>query len=192
MRTIIAGSKTIVDFALVERAILSAPFLPQITQVFCGMEQGVDILGHRWVVNKKIPIRRFYPDWKGIGKAAGFVRSMEMATFADAAIVVWDGRSHETKFLLDYFKKLDPKVITHIVRVEPIATLVDQGRLAVTTPSSQPTPGPDSATCSGSAPSRPPSSPFASPCHLESNPVPPVSPQAAFATAPHPSHSVGC
>lgn len=129
MKTIIAGSRTVQSYALVLAAIEESGFAPLITEVFSGMASGPDIFGFRWAVERKIPVRQFHPDWKGLGKQAGFIRNAEMVTFADALIAVWDGRSQGTKHVIAYTKKMDPplKVFVKMVGVQQF-TLADQGR----------------------------------------------------------------
>lgn len=117
MKTIIAGSRAITDYNLVVSHIESAPFRAQITQLFCGMAAGVDILGYRWAYANRIPIREFRPEWNTYGKMAGIIRNGEMASQADAAIVVWDGASRGTEHLLKYMRGLDPAVHLHLLKV---------------------------------------------------------------------------
>lgn len=131
MKTIIAGSRTIQSYQVVLDAINSAPFKDQITEVFSGMATGPDIFGFRWAMENKKPVRQFLPDWKKLGKPAGIIRNVEMATYADAAIIVWDGSSTGTGHILKYFKKLDPPVLVHLVMHRPAnmpPNLVQQGR----------------------------------------------------------------
>lgn len=130
MNTIIAGSRTIQSYDLVLKAIQDSGFAPRITTVLCGMASGPDILGYRWAMTQKIPVRQFVPEWSKYGKPAGIIRNAEMATYADAAIVLWDGRSTGTAHLLKYMKGLDPKVLVHLVMCPEWVqkTLVTQGQ----------------------------------------------------------------
>lgn len=199
MKTIIAGSRTILDYPTVERAILSAPFVSRITTVFSGMASGVDILGFRWATGKKIPIRRFVPEWDKLGKQAGFIRNAEMATFADAAIVVWDGRSGGTKQLLAYMKKLDPKVELHLTIVKPENDLVSYARehqylpnLGFTSPSPALVKAPDSSSSPSTSPTNPPSLPASASSPTALTPAPQVSPPTASSPDSTPSPTAGC
>lgn len=49
-----------------------------ITCVFSGCATGADALGEYWAELRGIPVRKFPPDWKRLGKAAGPVRNGEM------------------------------------------------------------------------------------------------------------------
>lgn len=98
MRTIVAGSRSISDYILVERAIQESRF--EITKVISGHARGVDRLGELWARKHKIPIQRFLPDWERYGKSAGVIRNTEMAKVAQGLILVWDGQSAGSAHML--------------------------------------------------------------------------------------------
>lgn len=98
MKTIIAGSRTINDYALVEEAITESGF--EITQVVSGMARGVDKLGELWAHYNNIGIHYCPPDWKKFGKSAGYIRNTEMAEIADALIVIIERESRGSTHML--------------------------------------------------------------------------------------------
>lgn len=98
MKTIIAGSRTITDYAAIEAAVTASGFT--ITQVVSGCARGVDRLGEQWGYAHDVPIARFPADWKRYGRQAGPLRNNEMAVYADALIAVWDGESIGTKHMI--------------------------------------------------------------------------------------------
>lgn len=99
MKTIIAGPRTIFDYATVVAAVHASGFT--ITEVVSGKALGVDILGERYAILHDIPIKPFPAKWKKYGKyEAGFIRNEEMAQYADALIAVWDGQSSGTKHMI--------------------------------------------------------------------------------------------
>lgn len=99
MKTIIAGSRTITDYAAVEGAVKASGFT--ITEVVSGCARGVDRLGEQWGYAHGVPIARFPADWKRYGqKLAGLIRNKEMAQYADALIAVWDGKSTGTGHMI--------------------------------------------------------------------------------------------
>lgn len=104
MKVVIAGSRTIKDYALILRAILQSRF--EITEVVCGCAVGVDRLGHQWAILNEIPIKEMPAQWQKHGKAAGPIRNREMAEYADAAIVVWDGKSRGALNMIEQMNKL--------------------------------------------------------------------------------------
>lgn len=99
LRVIIAGSRTITDYALVEQAIAQSGF--PIREVVSGGARGVDRLGERWASEHGVPVTQFIPDWERFGKSAGFRRNEEMARHADALIAIWTGDSPGTRHMID-------------------------------------------------------------------------------------------
>lgn len=92
MKTIIAGSRSITDRDLVFGLIKNSPI--KITEVVEGEAAGVDVLGKEWAIENGVPFKPFPADWKRHGKkVAGFVRNQEMADYAEALILIWDGKS---------------------------------------------------------------------------------------------------
>jgi hypothetical protein len=86
MKVIIAGSRIIKDYELLERAIKKSKF--EITEVVCGMAKGVDSLGLKWAEEHNVPVKKFPADWEKFGKGAGMIRNQQMAEYADCAIVI--------------------------------------------------------------------------------------------------------
>ena len=94
MKTIVAGSREITGFTIVEKAIQDSGF--EITELVSGGARGVDRLGEKYAKDHNIPIKQFIPDWDGLGKKAGYVRNAKMADYADALVAIWDGVSKGT------------------------------------------------------------------------------------------------
>lgn len=102
MRVIVAGSRTIKRYEAVVRAIANSHF--EITEVVSGTCRGVDQLGERWAEENGVAIARFPADWS-LGKKAGPLRNEQMAVYADAAIILWDGVSRGTRSMIKLAKK---------------------------------------------------------------------------------------
>lgn len=111
MRTIIAGSRTIQDFRTVEDALSKCPFLSDITEVVSGCAMGVDRLGELWAKKNGIPIKQFPAQWDLYGKSAGFRRNEEMAEYAEACCVIWDGKSRGALHMANTAKKKYPSLV---------------------------------------------------------------------------------
>lgn len=102
MKTIIAGSRTILNYWEVEKSVKDSGFL--ISEVVCGGANGVDSLGRKWGKNNQIPVKEFLANWNQFGKRAGYLRNEQMAEYADALIAVWDGKSKGTKHMIELAK----------------------------------------------------------------------------------------
>lgn len=72
-----------------------------ITEVVCGMAIGVDRMGEQWARRYNIPIKEMPADWNTYGKGAGPIRNRAMAEYADAAIILWDGKSEGTRNMIN-------------------------------------------------------------------------------------------
>jgi hypothetical protein len=94
MRTIISGSRNIVDYQFVKSCVEKADV--HITEVVSGTARGVDKLGEKYAVEHNIPIKKFPADWDLYGKSAGYIRNEQMAKYADVLIAIWDGDSKGT------------------------------------------------------------------------------------------------
>lgn len=114
MRVVIAGSRTITNYMAVVKAIKESKF--DISEVVSGTAKGVDSLGEYWALQNGVPVKRFPPNWKSHGRAAGVIRNNEMAEYADAVIVIWDGNSRGSKHMIDAARKAGCLVYEQIER----------------------------------------------------------------------------
>lgn len=112
MKTIIAGSREISSYATLLQAIHDSGF--EITEVVSGAARGVDRLGEKYANEFGIALKQFPADWDGLGKGAGYARNRQMAEYAEAAIILWDGRSKGTKHMIDLAEKHSLKI--HLVK----------------------------------------------------------------------------
>ena len=91
MKVIVAGSRTIQDYSLVESVIKESKF--DITVLVSGAAKGVDTLGEQFAKENHIKIKRFPADWSLHGKRAGYLRNIQMAEYADACILIIENQS---------------------------------------------------------------------------------------------------
>jgi hypothetical protein len=108
MRTIIAGGRNVNNIDWVNLAVAESKF--EITEVVSGTARGADTLGEEWAQAHNVPVKRFPADWDGQGKSAGYKRNQVMATYAEALILVWDGKSKGSGHMLAIAKALGLKV----------------------------------------------------------------------------------
>lgn len=107
MKVIIAGTRykdkankiPFDDFKLIVEAVERSGF--EITEVVCGMAIGVDKLGEQWAIANNIPVKEMPANWNAHGKAAGPIRNRQMAEYADAAVIVWDGISDGSRNMIN-------------------------------------------------------------------------------------------
>lgn len=107
MKVIIAGTRykdkdakiVFDDYNLVVEAVARSGF--NITEVVSGTAIGADRLGEKWAIANGIPIKEIPADWNRYGNAAGPMRNKAMAEYADAAIIVWDGKSPGSRNMVE-------------------------------------------------------------------------------------------
>lgn len=99
MKVIIAGSRILSDYSLVTQAMKRCGF--HVTEVVCGCATGIDRLGEQWARANNISVKEMPANWDRDGKAAGPIRNREMAKYADAAVIIWDGKSAGTRNMVD-------------------------------------------------------------------------------------------
>jgi len=96
---IIAGSRGITDYSIIEAAVIQSGF--EITRVVSGTARGVDQLGEKYAQLHNFPVDKYPADWNTHGKRAGYLRNKQMADNADALIAIWDGVSKGTKHMIE-------------------------------------------------------------------------------------------
>lgn len=124
MKLIIAGSRTLdIDAS----CGVSLHNLTNITEVVCGMAKGVDLAGKYFAENDwkqdyplcsdyKIPVAEFPADWDKHGKSAGHIRNAEMAKYADALLLIWDGESRGSANMKAQMERLGKPVYEVIIK----------------------------------------------------------------------------
>jgi hypothetical protein len=71
---------------------------------------GPDRYGHDWAVLRGIPVAKYPAVWDY--KGAGFARNDEMADYADAALIFWDGKSTGSADMAKRMKKRNkPRIL---------------------------------------------------------------------------------
>lgn len=98
MKTIIAGSRSIDDPQYLINAVNQIDW--EITEVVSGTAEGVDQMGEEFAEENDIPVKKFPADWDRHGKSAGAIRNQEMAEYAQAAVILWDGESNGTSIMI--------------------------------------------------------------------------------------------
>lgn len=121
MKLIIAGSRDI---------NISRPFINSlicyynlmVTEIVSGGARGIDLVGEEWALEMRtlcgdnsVKTTQFFPDWNKHGKKAGPLRNKEMADYADALLLIWDGKSKGSKNMKENMKKLKKPIYEVII-----------------------------------------------------------------------------
>ena len=100
VKVIIAGSRTIIDYAYVKQVIINSGWIDEITEIVSGMARGVDTLGIRFAKENDIPVKEFPAKWYVYGQLAGYKRNREMAVYSDRLIAIHSDDSKGTKHMI--------------------------------------------------------------------------------------------
>ena len=137
MKIVIAGSRSITDYATMKKAILASNIWKDYGKkivVYSGKEpKGVDRLGEEFATKAGLKIKAKPAKWDDIkapgavvrtrrdGKQynvlAGFWRNAEMADEADMALIVWDGKSPGSLDMLHQMRMREKPVILYPLRI---------------------------------------------------------------------------
>ena len=116
MKVIIAGSRTISNRGLIRQAMDDSEF--KIDEAVCGMARGVDSEA-RWIAMfRGIPVKEFPANWGLYGKRAGHIRNAQMADYADALILIWDGKSRGSANMLNTARDKGLLIFERVVEAE--------------------------------------------------------------------------
>ena len=123
MKVIVAGGRDFKNYKLLKCTLDNfQQEYGNITEVISGTALGVDRLGEQYANENNIPIKRFVPDWQGLGKKAGHVRNRKMGDYAKEhngmLAAFWDKQSKGTKGMIDYAKKIGLKSVVVYYNVE--------------------------------------------------------------------------
>ena len=123
MKVIVAGGRDFNDYKLLKETLDSfQQEYGNITEVVSGTAKGVDKLGEQYANENNITIKRFVPDWEGLGKKAGHVRNRLMGDYAKEhngmLVAFWDKQSKGTKGMIDYADKIGLKSVVVYYNVE--------------------------------------------------------------------------
>lgn len=124
MKVIVAGSRSIRLYTIVEKAInrafnqwlredLAHWKLYIQPEIVSGGAYGVDFFGEQYANKHKLPLKVFPADWDRFGKSAGIRRNLEMSKYADRLIAVWDGQSRGTQHMINCMQKAAKPVYIH-------------------------------------------------------------------------------
>lgn len=104
-KVIVAGSRGFNNYLALERVLDKLLINKKDIEIVSGTARGADKLGEKYAEHKKLKIAKFPAQWNKFGKSAGYKRNAQMADYADACVVFWDGESRGTKHMIDLANK---------------------------------------------------------------------------------------
>lgn len=121
MKLIIAGTRTVSVSLYFVRDCLDNLGITHhnpdiLSEVISGTANGVDKAGEKFANYYHIPLIKFPADWEKYGKGAGPIRNKQMAEYADALLLIWDGESKGSANMKATMKKLNKPVYEIIIR----------------------------------------------------------------------------
>jgi len=105
MKTIIAGSRDYSSVASIYSVLDAQLLVRPITEVISGTARGPDSIGAIWAIERNIPVTYFPADWGRYGRGAGHIRNAQMAEYAEAVIIFWNGISSGTANMINLARK---------------------------------------------------------------------------------------
>jgi len=114
VRVIIAGTRNFSDYPLMKDKLDRLRASIGVFEVVSGGATGADSMGERYAQENELPLKIFPAEWDKYGKAAGYKRNEQMAQYAGACIVFWDGKSKGTEHMINLATQYGLK--TSIVR----------------------------------------------------------------------------
>lgn len=100
MKIAIVGSRRITN------ADLSAYVNDDADMIISGGANGIDRLAAEFAKAKGISFLEILPEYEKYGRCAPLVRNRKIVDVADFVIIIWDGKSRGSKFVIDYCKKV--------------------------------------------------------------------------------------
>lgn len=108
-RLIVAGSRGFWSQDLMNRKLdhLLHNKSPDEIEIVSGNARGADRFGEVYAHNRGYKVTVMPAEWNKHGKSAGYKRNQQMAEYADACVVFWDGESRGSKHMIDIAKEAD-------------------------------------------------------------------------------------
>ncbi len=102
-KVIIVGCRDFADYELLKEEcdFYLQNQKPEDIVIVSGHASGADALGEHYALERDLQLETYTADWKAHGRAAGPIRNAQMASVAHALIAFWDGKSRETKNMID-------------------------------------------------------------------------------------------
>lgn len=117
-KLLVSGSRTITDKHKVFQALdemISVMLKGEDVTIIEGGAKGVDRLARLYAIERNIPYEEHPADWDKNGRAAGYIRNVEMVKEADVALIIWDGKSKGTAHAMKMCEKKGVKYLLKMI-----------------------------------------------------------------------------
>ncbi len=104
-KVIVAGTRTFDDYELLKSKLDFFLKNQRGVEIVSGTARGADQLGEWYANERGLAVKRFPADWELYGKSAGYRRNAQMAEYADAAVIFWDGISRGSRHMINLAKE---------------------------------------------------------------------------------------
>lgn len=92
------------------------PFSKNTTEIVSGRAKGPDMAGEKYGEFYSIPLKLFPAEWDKYGNRAGPIRNNKMAVYADALVLIWDGKSKGSRHMRDAMLALNKPVYEVVIK----------------------------------------------------------------------------
>ena len=110
LKVIVAGGRDFTEYSLLSDKLDNLFSKRDDVVIVSGMARSADSMAVKYANEKKIRVSEFPAEWSKYGNRSGFRRNVEMARFADACVVFWDGKSVGTSHMIDTAKRMNLKL----------------------------------------------------------------------------------
>lgn len=90
--------------------------ITEASEIVSGKAKGIDTSGEWFADRVGLPVKSFPADWDKHNKAAGHIRNKQMADYADALLLIWDGESRGSSNMKQQMLELNKPVYEVVLR----------------------------------------------------------------------------
>lgn len=117
MKLIIAGGRDLYSMeSLIYWFLYNSGGDLEPTEIVSGGASGIDESGEAFAKTNEYPVKVFEADWETHGRAAGPIRNKQMAEYADALLLIWNGESPGSKSMRSEMAKLNKPIYEIILK----------------------------------------------------------------------------
>lgn len=113
-KVIVAGTRTFDNYNLLKRKLDYYLSDRTAVEIVSGGARGADSLGEKYAREKGFAVKVFAANWDKYGKSAGPRRNKDMAEYADALVLFWDGVSRGSASMLELAREYN--LLVRVVR----------------------------------------------------------------------------